>query len=124
MVVQVLAYVAAALVGTWGVAHAVPTRRVVAGFGPITVHNRRVLAQEWLAESITMWGMSALVVVVTATGPNTQAAAIVYRVVAGLLVALAVLTALTGARTRVVWFKVCPVLLTISAILLVVASTR
>ena len=124
MVVQVLAYVAAALVGMWGVAHAVPTRRVVAGFGPITVDNRRVLAQEWLAESFTMWGMSALVVVVTATTSDTQTAAIVYRVVAGLLVALAVLTALTGARTRVVWFKVCPVLLTISAILLVVASTR
>jgi hypothetical protein len=123
MFVQVLAYVAAALVGTWGIAHAAPTRRVVAGFGPITVDNRRVLTQEWLAESVTMWGMSALVIVVTGTGPNTQAAAIVYRMVAGLLVALAVLTALTGARTRVVWFKVCPVLLTISAILLVVAST-
>ncbi|HET6951518.1 MAG TPA: hypothetical protein VFI47_14140 [Acidimicrobiales bacterium] len=35
--------------------------------------------------------------------------------VAGLLVALALLTALTGARTRVVWFKVSPVLLTSTA---------
>ena len=29
----------------------------------------------------------------------------------GLLVALATLTALTGARTAVVWFKICPVVL-------------
>jgi hypothetical protein len=46
----------------------------------------------------------------------------VYRVVAALLVALAVLTGLTGARTPVVWYKICPVLLTSSAVLLIVAS--
>ena len=33
-----------------------------------------------------------------------------------------VLTALTGARTAVIWFKICPVVLTCSAILLLVAS--
>jgi hypothetical protein len=36
-------------------------------------------------------------------------------VVAAMLVVLAVLTAPTGARTRVFWFKVCPVLLTTTA---------
>ncbi|HXZ77445.1 MAG TPA: hypothetical protein VEH31_42145 [Streptosporangiaceae bacterium] len=121
---QVLAYVAAALIGVWGIAHAVPTKRVVAGFAPITTDNRRVLTQEWLAESFTMWAMAALVVVVTITAGDTRVTAIVYRVVAGLLLALAALTALTGARTPVVWFKVCPVLLAASAALLLVASIR
>jgi hypothetical protein len=37
-------------------------------------------------------------------------------------VALAALTTLTGARTPVVWFKICPVLLTGAAALLVIAS--
>jgi hypothetical protein len=121
---QVLAYVAAALIGVWGIAHAVPTKRVVAGFAPITTDNRRVLTQEWLAESFTMWAMAALVVAVTMTAGDTRVTAIVYRVVAGLLLALAALTALTGARTPVVWFKVCPILLATSAALLLVASTR
>ncbi len=119
---EVLAYIAAALIAVWGIAHAVPTKRVVAGFAPITADNRRVLIQEWLAESLTMWGMAALVVAVTATAADMQVTAIVYRVLAGLLVALAVLTALTGARTPVVWFKVCPALLATSAALLLVAS--
>jgi len=119
---HVLAYVAAALIGGWGIAHAAPTKRVVAGFGSITADNRRVLTQEWLAESVSMWGMAALVVAVTAAAPDTAVTAIVYRVVAGLLVALAALTALTGARTPVVWFKICLVLLATSAALLVVAS--
>ena len=121
---QVLAYVAAALIGIWGIAHAVPTKRVVAGFAPITTDNRRVLIQEWLAEFFTMWAMAALVVAVTVTAGDTRVTAIVYRVVAGLLLALAPLTALTGARTPVVWFKVCPILLATSAALLLVASTR
>ena len=119
---QVLAYIAAALIAVWGIAHAVPTKRVVASFAPITTDNRRVLTQEWLAESLTMWGMAALVVAVTATAADIQVTVIVYRVVAGLLVALAVLTALTGARTPIVWFKVCPALLATSAALLLVAS--
>jgi hypothetical protein len=38
-----LAYVAAAVVAVWGAAHAVPTRQVAAGFGPITADNRRVI---------------------------------------------------------------------------------
>jgi len=120
--VQVLAYLAAALVGVWGMAHAVPTKRVVADFAPITADNRRVLTQEWLAESLTMWGMATLVVAVTATAADSQVTLIVYRVVAGLLVALAVLTAVTGARTPIVWFKICPALLATSAALLLVAS--
>ena len=120
----VLAYLAATLIGVWGIAHAVPTKRVLAGFAPITTDNRRVLTQEWLAESFTMWAMAALVVAVTITAGDTRVTAIVYRVVAGLLVALAALTALTGARTPVVWFKVCPILLAASAALLLVASIR
>jgi hypothetical protein len=119
---QMLAYAAAGLTGLWGIAHAVPTRRVIAGFAPITSDNRRVLVQEWLAESITMWAAAALVVAVTAVNGGGLVTDWVYRIVAGLLVALAVLTALTGARTPVVWFKICPALLGTSAALLLAAS--
>jgi hypothetical protein len=117
-----LAYLAAALVAAWGVAHAVPTRQVVAGFGPITVDNRRVIRQEWLAEAFTMWGTAAVVVAATAAAGAADARAWVYRAAAGLLVALGTLTALTGARTPVVWFKICPVLLGGAAGLLLAAS--
>lgn len=118
-----LAYVAGSMVAVWGVAHVVPARRVVAGFAPITADNRRVVVQEWLAEAFTMWGIAALVIVVTAAGGTGTAAGVwAYRVAAGLLIALGTLTALTGARTPVVWFKICPVLLAGSAVLLVAAS--
>lgn len=118
-----LAYAAAALTFLWGIAHALPTRRVVAGFGNISADNRRVLTQEWIAEALTMWFIAAVVVVATATraegGPSADW---VCRASAVMLLAVAGLTAVTGARTAVVWFKVCPVLLTTAAILLAVAS--
>src|SRR5690348_779965 len=41
-----------------------------------------------------------------------------------MLVALAGLTAATGARTPVIWFKICPVLLTCPAALLVADAAR
>ena len=116
-----LAYVGAA-VSRSGVAHAIPTGRVVAGFEPTTRDNHRVIVQEWLAEAVTMWGLASILIAVTVVASHSEAAAWTYRVVAGVLIALAALTGFTGARTSVVWFKICPVLLTCSAALLLAAS--
>jgi hypothetical protein len=119
----VLAYVSAAMVAVWGVLHAVPTGQVLAGFEPVTADNRRVIQQEWLAEAFTMWGIAAVVIAPTAAGGTAaDVRAWVYRAAAGLLAAVAVLTTLTGARTSVIWFKICPVLLSVAAVLLLAAS--
>jgi hypothetical protein len=117
-----LAYLAAAVVALWGVAHAIPTRQVVGGFEPMSIDNHRVITQEGLAEALAMWGLAVPLITVTAVGGNTRTGDTVYRVVAGILLALACFTAVTGARTRVVWFKVCPALLTTTAALLVAPS--
>lgn len=119
----VLAYLSAALIAAWGAAHAIPTRQVLAGFSPITPDNRRIIQQEWLAEAITMWGLAAVIIAATAAGgTNADVRAWVYRAVSALLIALAALTAFTGARTPVIWFKICPVLLSITAAMLLAAS--
>jgi hypothetical protein len=121
----VFAYIGAALVAAWGVAHAIPTRQVLASFEPITANNRRVIAQEWLAEAFTMWGIAAIVIAATAaTGTAPDIRAWVYRATSALLISLGALTALTGARTPVIWFKICPVLLAAAALLLLFASFK
>jgi hypothetical protein len=116
-----LAYAAAVVVAVWGLAHVIPTRPVVAGVGAISADSRRIITQEWLAEGITMWGIAAFVIATTVTGGG-DIRAWVYRVAAGLLLAVGVLTALTGARTQVVWFKICPAVLGAAAALLLTAS--
>ncbi len=119
----VLAYVAAGIAGVWGVAHVLPTARVVHGFSDTSHDNRLVIVQEWIAEAMTMWFIAAVVVIVTAEGNSQLALADwIYRTSAIMLLAVAVLTATTGARTAVIFFKICPVLLSVTAALLLAAS--
>ncbi len=119
----VLAYVAAGVVALWGVAHILPTARVVRGFNDTSHDNRLVITQEWIAEAMTMWFIAALVVIASAvSGSHSALTDWVDRASATMLFAVALLTASTGARTRVIFFKICPVLLSITAALLIAAS--
>ena len=67
-----LAYLAASITALWGVAHAIPTTSVLRSFEPISDDNRLVVLQEWAAEAITMWGIAALVVIVTVVGSGSD----------------------------------------------------
>ena len=121
---DMLVYAAGAALVLWGAAHIAPTKAVADSFGAISADSRRILVLEWVAEGVTHISIGGLVILMAAAeGSGSSAVHLVYRVLAGVLVALAVLTALTGARTPVVWFKVCPFVLTSAAALLVVASS-
>jgi hypothetical protein len=115
-------YAAALLVSVWGVAHLVPTRAVVAGFGTISTDNRRVLTMEWVAEAVTMLFVGALLAAVTLADGDGAVVPLVYGLSAAALAAIAVLTAFTGARTPVVWFKVCPFVMATCIALILVGS--
>jgi hypothetical protein len=120
---SLLAYAAAAVLIAWGAAHLAPTRAVADGFGGISTENRRILVMEWIAEGIMHISIGMLVVLITASeGSGDTASHLVYRVAAAILVVLAALTAATGARTPIVWFRICPFVLTGAAVLLLLAS--
>jgi hypothetical protein len=119
-----LAYAASAIVTLWGVAHVVPTARVVQGFADTSEDNRRVITQEWIAEGFTMWFIASLVIGITAiSGSHQSSSHWDYGASACMLVAVGALTSVTGARTGVIWFKICPVVMVVSAILLIAASS-
>ncbi len=85
---EIVAYLSAGVIALWGVAHAIPTRAVVGGFGPISVENRRVITQEWLAEALTMWFIATVVILTTAVAGSGEAiTGWVYRASAVMLVA-------------------------------------
>lgn len=114
-----LAYTAAALTGLWGIAHLIPTHNVVVGFGKLSKDNQLVLTQEWIAEGITLIFLGILTGLVTALGRVTNpVVAAVYGLAAAMLLVMAALTALTGARGSVVFFKICPLVKTAAAVLL------
>lgn len=99
-----------------------PTARVVHGFDDTSHDNRLVITQEWIAEAMTMWFIAAVVVIATAVGGSGHSLTDwVYGASAVMLLAVAVLTTVTGARTPVIFFKICPVLQVATAALLLAA---
>ncbi len=114
MVNQVVLYIAAAMLAFWGVAHLVPTKNVVAGFGGISPDNRRIITMEWIVEGVALLSLAAFVAATTATQPVSA----VYAVAIGTLLVLAVVSLLTGFRVAMLPFKLCPVIFTVAALLI------
>ena len=69
-----------------------------------------------------MWGLAAITIAANAISGTDDIRAWVYRAAAIVLVAIGLLTAVTGARTPVVWFKICPAVMAVGAALLLTAS--
>ncbi len=107
----------------WGLAHIVPTRSVVAGFGAISETNQRIIMMEWVAEGLTLCFIGLLVLSTSLFGGAGAASLLVYRASALMLLIMAGWTSLTGARTPIVPIKLCPAVKTIVAILFIVASS-
>jgi hypothetical protein len=120
---QLLLYVGSVVIAAWGIAHIAPTRSVVAGFGQLSDDNRRIITMEWIAEGLALIFIGVLCFLVTLlVGPGDAVARLVYRVSAAMLLVMAVWTLVTGARTSVVFFKICPTVKAAVAALLIAGS--
>jgi hypothetical protein len=121
---EVLLYTGSAVSIVWGIAHLVPTKSVVKGFGDISADNRLIITMEWLAEGFTLIFIGLLVLLITALYDYSNAVSIlVYTASAGMLVLMAALTALTGARTKIIPIKICPFVKVTAAVLFILGST-
>ena len=123
MVNNVLVYAGSAIIAIWGIAHIVPTKSVVSGFGSISQDNKRIITMEWIAEGLTLCFIGLMVLFITLTGGSQNPVSInVYRACALMLVVMAALTGVTGARTSIVPIKVCPFVKLAVAILFILGS--
>ena len=108
----------------WGIAHLLPTKSVVSGFGTISGDNRKIITMEWIAEGLTLCFIGLLVILVTLyAGPQNLVSVLVYRVTAWMLVVMAGVSFLTGAKTSITPIKICPLVKSIVAILFFLGST-
>lgn len=115
---QALLYMASSLTAIWGIAHLFATKGVVAGFGDLTIDNRRIITMEWIVEGIALISTASFVAAVTALQPESPAAQAVYAVAVGTLVLLAVVSLLTGFKVAFLPFKLCPLVFGFSAVLI------
>lgn len=123
MLNAIMLYSGSILIFIWGVAHIIPVKSVVKGFGPISPDNKRIITMEWVAEGMMLCFIGFLVFLVTVLGGiKNPVSILVYRASALMLVIAAVWTLLTGARTAVVPIKICPFVKTIVAALFFMGS--
>jgi len=123
MVDDVILYIGAIAITLWGIAHIVPTKSVVSGFGAISEDNKRIITMEWVAEGLALCFIGLLVLFITILGGADNAVSIiVYRISALMLIIMAGLTLLTGARTSIVPIKICPLVKATVAILFILGS--
>ena len=123
MVNQILLYTGGGIITLWGIAHLIPTKAIVDGFGPISVDNKRIIAMESITEGLTLCFIGVLVILVTSLGGyHSPTADIVYLACGVMLLIMALLTAMTGARTPILPYKICPVVKTVVAILFILGG--
>ena len=106
---QILLYSGAGIIFIWGIAHLIPTKSVVAGFGELSKDNRSIITMEWIAEGLTLCFIGVLVFFTALVGEaGSVSAGVVYITSAVMLLILAVLSFFTGARIAIVPMKICP----------------
>jgi hypothetical protein len=109
MVNVVLLYVGSIIITFWGIAHIIPTKSIVRGFGEISADNKLIITMDWIAEGLTLCFIGLLILFATLfAGPANNGSRILYRLCFGMLVVLSVLSFFTGARTSIVPMKICP----------------
>jgi hypothetical protein len=123
MINAILLYVGAGIITVWGIAHIIPTKAVINGFGEISQDNRRIITMEWIAEGLTLCFIGLLVLFVTICGEaQSRTSIMVYMASAAMLVIMAALTSVTGARTSIVPIKICPFVKIAVAVLFILGT--
>ena len=122
MINIVLLYIGAALTALWGISHLFPTRSVVKGFGGISVDNQRIITMEWIGEGVSLIFIGVLVALVTIVDSSSSVSKAVYLLSAIGLIVLALVSLFTGFKIKFLPFKLCPVIFTVSAVLIVIGG--
>ncbi|MFC1899643.1 hypothetical protein ACFLXP_04880 [Chloroflexota bacterium] len=120
---EIFLYIGSIVIILWGIAHIIPTKAIVNGFGEISEDNQKVLTMELIAEGLTLIFLGVLPLLVTLlVGVQDKTAGIVYMACAVMLLVMAVLTSMTGARTATIWYKLCLAIKTVVAVLFILSS--
>jgi len=123
MINSILLFVGSITVIIWGIAHLFPTKSVVKGFGDISIDNKNILRMEWITEGFSLIFTGTLVLLVIIIGDNGNITSrIVYITSSVFLFSMAILSFFTGFKVTFLPFKLCPIIFSISGILILIGS--
>ena len=119
---QAFLFAGSVLLLFWGIAHLFPTKNVVEGFGDISLDSQRIITMEWIIEGVSLIFIGLLVASVTYVDYTSLVAKTVYRISFLMLVALTIISMMTGFKINFVPYKLCPAIFTTSAILIILGA--
>ena len=119
----ILILIGASLTILWGISHLIPTKNVVKDFGEISQDNKYIITMEWIIEGLSLIFIGLLVILIALIGgvENTTSQ-YVFLISSIMLFVLAVLSLFTGFKVNFIPFKLCPVIFTVSAVLILLGS--
>ncbi len=106
----------------WGIAHLIPTKGVVKGFGDISTDNKRILIMEWVNEGATLIFLGLLTAFITYLDPESRVSYYVYAIVTLFLLVLSVISLFTGFKVNFLPYKLCPLIFTSTAVLIYIGA--
>ena len=117
---DILIYIGSAVIFLWGLGHIMATKSVIEEFSSVSKDNHRIITMEWIAEGLTLCFIGIVAfLAANSYGPERN---VVVLACAGMLVALAILSSFTGARTSIIPMKLCPFVKMTVVILYVLAN--
>jgi len=123
MMNNILLYISSGIIIIWGMAHIMATKPIVKGFEPISEDNKKIIIMEAIAEGLTLCFLGVLVLLVTIVGGyEDQVSKAVFWASATMLFIMAILTAMTGASTPILPYKICHIVKTTVAILFILGT--
>ena len=122
MIGTIMIVVGAAFVIFWGISHLFPTKSIVKGFGDISPDNKKIISMEWINEGATLIFIGTLAIATNLIDPGNRITLIVNIISIIMLLAISVISLFTGFRIRYLPFRLCPVIFTTSAILILIGS--
>ncbi len=122
MTSNTLILIGASMAVFWGIAHLIPTKSVVKGFGDISTDNRRIITMEWVIEGITLIFIGVLAAATMLIDPTSIVSRVVYIISVIALLVLAAVSLVTGFKVKFLPYKLCPFIFTASVILILVGA--
>jgi hypothetical protein len=123
MINSILLLIGSITIIIWGIAHLFPTESVIKGFGDISVDNKNILKMEWITEGFSLIFAGTLVLLATIIGDNENITSrIVYITSSVFLFSMAILSFFTGYKVNFLPYKLCPLIFSISGILILIGS--
>ena len=115
-----LIYISSIIITLWGLAHIIPTKNIVRGFGEISKNNKMIISMEWISEGIFLIFIGLLNWSIALFGSiESREAKVVGFLSIVFLIMMSILSLFTGARTNIMPMKICPAVKTFCAILII-----